>query len=278
MKKIAVIPNFINDKDGSCFRQICEYMSGLVACINVPLGSREVDIANIAYLPFEECFADVAFAVIIGGDGSILNSAPYACAHNVPMVGVNLGHVGYLAEIERSDISELEDILKGNYSIQERMMLSVTACGNEYTVLNDAVISKGALNRMVRIKLSCNGMVASDFMSDGMIVSTPTGSTAYSLSAGGPVIDPLLECIAATPICPHTLTARPLVFKGDCVLSLSASNAQEIYLSLDGKNYITIPAGDEVVIRKSEKKLKLIITGDGNFCKTLSYKLSEKKQ
>lgn len=278
MKKIAVIPNFINDKDGSCFFQLCEYISCMVECVNVPIGSLKVNISNIAYLPFEECFADVAFAVIIGGDGSILNSAPYACAHDVPMVGVNLGHVGYLAEIERSDIAKLEDILKGNYKIQERMMLSVTALGNEYTVLNDAVISKGVHNKMVRIKLSCNGMVASDFASDGMIVSTPTGSTAYSLSAGGPVIDPLLECIAATPICPHTLTARPLVFKGDSTLSLSESNFKELYLSLDGKNYITIPSGEQIVIRKSNKKLKLIITGDGNFCKTLSCKLSEKKQ
>lgn len=276
MKKFTVIPNPRKDKDNSCLIEICRYLNGFAEVIKIPSGFYVPDVSNAVYAEFDECFCDVDLAVIIGGDGSILKSAPYACKNDVPIIGVNLGRIGYLAEIEKSDISVLREISDGRYTLQERMMLSVFAAGREYLVLNDAVISNGALNKIARICLSCNGMVASNFMSDGMIIATPTGSTAYSLSAGGPVIDPSLECISATPICPHTLTARPLVFNSDSILTVSSSDSHELYLSVDGNEYIAVPGDGEVKICKSEKKLKLVIAGDGNFCKTLSQKLSEK--
>lgn len=277
MKRIAVIPNPLKDIDGSCVKDVCVFAAKYVESIKMPVGSPEIKLPCVSYDTIENCFDGAELAVIIGGDGSILKSALYASEKDVPIIGVNLGRLGYLAEIERNDLDILRYVFDGNYKVQNRMMLDVILNDNTYTVLNDAVISKGSQTKIACIKLSCNGMPASNFMSDGMIISTPTGSTAYSLSAGGPVIDPLLECICATPVCPHTLTARPLVFNAESTISVSASDLQELYLSIDGNDYIKVSGGDEVIIRKSDKKLKLVIAGDGNFCKTLSSKLSEKR-
>lgn len=272
MKKITVIPNQYKDKDMKCLIAICDFLRGRGVSFAVPVSYKKyvkgMDIA-LTDEPF-----DSELAVVIGGDGSILHSAVPAAFADVPLVGINLGKVGYMASIEPDDLDGLGRVLEGKYFIEERTMLKITTDSGTYYALNDAVVSNGKGSRMVDIELDCNGLHVSRYFADGIIIASPTGSTAYSLSAGGPVIDPVLDCICATPICPHSLTARPLVFSGSSVLCVSTCiPGRSLCLSVDGGEYIELGADEAVQIVKAEQKLKLVKIEEQSFCALLNNKL-----
>ena len=179
-----------------------------------------------------------------------------------------------MASIEPSELDALSRVIDGDYYIEERTMLRIETSGGVCYALNDAVISNGSSSRLVDIELECNGLHVSRYYADGIIIATPTGSTAYSLSAGGPVIDPALDCLCATPICPHSLTARPLVFSGDSELSVYAGiPGRSLCLSVDGSEYIELCADEVVKIVTAEKKLKLVKIQEQSFCALLNNKL-----
>ncbi len=219
-------------------------------------------------------------AVILGGDGAILSVARRLGRNQLPAIGVSLGKFGFLAEVSPAQFRErFDDVLAGRYRISSRMRLSCTLhrAGQppvEHVALNDAVISRGALSRIVAIALVVDGMQATTYNGDGVIVSTPTGSTAHSLSAGGPVIDPALEAFVITPICPHTLTNRPVVLPASaCVEMRAEATPVDVGLTVDGQVYQQIACGDRVAIRRAAGDFHLIDLGLRTYYDTLREKL-----
>jgi len=223
-------------------------------------------------------------ALVLGGDGSIIEASHMLLGENIPIIGMNFGHVGFLAEIEMSEIDLIDRLLEGDYEIDERMMLdaAVTDAGGRvrgsFTVLNDVVLTNGPVARLIKFDVYCDDCKVETCRADGIIASTPTGSTAYSLSAGGPVLYPLLEGICLTPICPHTLNSRPIIFHGGSVIRLTdfANNNASVYLNADGRDDIRINEGDTVDIRRSSYRTRLIRIKKGGFIGALNTKLSDK--
>lgn len=227
---------------------------------------------------------DIDVAVVLGGDGSIIDAAHRLAGCDIPLIGVNFGRIGFLAEIEINEFALIDEILRGNYTIENRMMLEVSVVDSaggtkmRSLCLNDAVLSNGPVARLLTFNIYANGIKMQTCLADGMIASTPTGSTAYSLSAGGPVLEPTLNCICLTPICPHTLNNRPVILNGDSVIEWNniLSKGTSVYLTTDGRAVFELEKNDRVVIKKSEYQTGLIRVKDDGFLGVLRYKLSEK--
>ncbi len=219
-------------------------------------------------------------AVILGGDGAILSVARRLGRNQIPAIGVNLGKFGFLAEVSPEQLRErFEDILGGRYRLSSRMRLACALCRDgqtlvEHAALNDVVLSRGALSRLVAIGLVVDGVRATTYNGDGVIVSTPTGSTAHSLSAGGPVIEPRVNAFVVTPICPHTLTNRPLVVPAECCIELCVGpTPSDVGLTVDGQVYQQVARGDRVVVRRAASDFQLIDLGLRTYYDTLREKL-----
>lgn len=222
---------------------------------------------------------DCDLVIVLGGDGTLLSVARNVAA-GTPILGVNLGRLGFLAEIGRDDLYEaVSEVLAGKYRIEERSMLDVglhrkDGSVSQYQALNDAVIAKSALARIIEISLEIDGRPVATYRSDGLIVSTPTGSTAYNLSAGGPIIHPSLPVVVVTPICPHTLTLRPVVAPETSRIRLRLETPrEEVYLTLDGQEGTMIEKGETVSIGPSEHKVRLVRTSEPTFYDSLRDKL-----
>lgn len=213
--------------------------------------------------------ADVLIS--FGGDGTILRLASDAAMYDKPILGVNMGTVGYMAELEPNDASKWVRLVSGDYRIESRMMLDVRVSDSGQEVfcgsaLNDAVVSHGAVSRMVKFALYKDDKELTVYHADGMILSTPTGSTAYSLSAGGPMIEPSAQLLLATPICAHSLSSRSLVFSADSELRLRIlGGCDSVYVTLDGQRNFPLQEGFEVAVCRSERKVRLIRFGDTDF-------------
>ncbi|HIU92770.1 MAG TPA: NAD(+)/NADH kinase [Candidatus Limenecus avicola] len=202
---------------------------------------------------------DSSLVITVGGDGTLLKAARYYAPINVPLLGINLGRLGFLAQANPDEIeSSVDKLLNGEYSLQYRMMLSVF--DDNLLALNDIVIKGDSFSRTSKLFLSINNKVVCDYLADGIIIATPTGSTAYTLSAGGPVMAPELEAVVIVPICPHTLTARPLVIPANETIKISScKTCNKLKLSADGQDTIDINTQDSIVIKKSSVRAKLVI-------------------
>lgn len=219
--------------------------------------------------------------ITFGGDGTLLSVARHAPA-NVPILGVNMGTLGFLTEIRVEEFPHVLDrVLGGEYNVEARVAFNVTVHGPnrpaaKFRVLNDATINKSALARIIEMRVSVAGLFVSTFRGDGLIVCTPTGSTAYNLSAGGPIIYPTMGAIVITPICPHMLTNRPIVLPDELDVEvglITPSEDRDIYLTLDGQEGIPITEHDKVTLQKSEQRVLLIQSPDKNYFDVLRSKL-----
>ena len=216
----------------------------------------------------------------IGGDGTIIHAARKAALLDKPILGINTGRLGFVAELEPNELDMLSRLADGDYSIEKRMMLKVTHRDKEFYAMNDAVISRGSLSRLIDIDISLaedKGYIC-HYRADGLIVSTPTGSSAYSLAAGGPVVEPTMKCIVMTPVCSHSLFARPVVFSHNSQLALSAAcdDNTKVYLTLDGVKTMIIDRNDVIYVTSSQIETKLIKLKDKTFYKVLNDKFTEK--
>lgn len=223
---------------------------------------------------------DADLILVLGGDGTMIATARLMGDREVPVLGVNFGGLGYLAEFRIEEIySALESILSGSYRLDQRVMLKVELLRGDQTVtsnrvLNDVVINKSALARIIEIEAYLNHQFVNSFRADGLIVSTPTGSTAYNLSAGGPVIYPSMNAVVITPICPFTLSNRPIVVPDDAVIELCLKTQQEeVALTLDGQVGFPLNVEDRVVIRKSATTFNLVQPMNRNYFDVLRDKL-----
>ncbi len=264
--RIAVFPNFNNDGVNVLYDEICSELSRL--------GAQLVDGQN----------DDYDLAIAIGGDGTTLNVAKRASINNKPTLGINAGRLGFMSGLEKNELSLLSNVVSGDYITEERMMLKATVIKNgavisEHHCLNDAVITRGDVARLIDINVFCEGRTVTGVRADGIIVSTPTGSTAYSMAAGGPVVSPDNSCFVVTPICPHSLVNRSIVFSSDKELSLSVGNDKNcnVYLSVDGESSVPIDSETDITISKSEYTAKLIKVKPDNFYEILNKKLIERR-
>ena len=242
--------------------------------IAAKLGETEKGMA------IEELAAHTNLLVVLGGDGTILRTARAAKGSEIPIAGINLGAFGYLTEINTDEMySALEQILRGDFQTERRMMLDVAVNGNreeatEGSVLNDVVINRGNLSRIVHLETAINDRYLTTFKADGLIVSTPTGSTAYSLSAGGPIVFPQQDSIIVNPICPHTLTNRPIVLPESAVVKVILWTKEgKATLTLDGQVSFTLRSGDTITIKKSPYMTTLISSPHRDYVEILRSKL-----
>ncbi len=284
-KKFALITNFnIPEKANAAMNVAERLLRGgvevLVAAFNRDKINRlHRQKCELVYLPLDMIYATADMIVVLGGDGSILEAARRASGRGTPILGINLGRVGYMAELEPNELNLLTEVLEGCYTIEERSMLCVErVSGAKHTIayaLNEAVISGGSMARIIELELYESDTFVSKYRADGLIVATPTGSTAYSMSAGGPVIDPRMACFCVTPICPHALNARPLIFADSARLSVKNTCQREkmLYLTLDGRTNLDLALGDVVHITKAERTAKLVSLKRNNFYSKVSKKL-----
>ena len=230
----------------------------------------------------DNIYENAEVVIVLGGDGTILLSASECAVRDIPILGVNLGRVGFMSEVEVDNIPEsMDKLLNNEYRIENRMMMDVTIKNGDniqgnYIALNDVVVSKSMDTKLIYIKLFTNDEQVNAYTADGVIVSSPTGSTGYSLSAGGPVVDPLMSAFVATPICAHMLSARSAVLSTDktIILRLDDEPKNEAVVAIDGGSQAHIKHGDEVVVKKSKYVTKLIKIGQKSFYSTLIEKLS----
>ena len=223
---------------------------------------------------------DATFAITIGGDGTLLSTARFYSQYEVPVLGINLGRLGFLAQIGQNKLRQgLDEVLKGNFVIQKRIMLEAITSnsGKKLLALNDLVVKGGAISRTSRLYLSINGQEVCDYLADGIIISTPTGSTAYNLSANGPIISPVIDALAITPICPHTLSIRPLVVQCSENIEIKTdANSDLIYITADGQDNYNLQKNETISIRKSNKTANLVLlnSNNNNFYSVLREKLN----
>ncbi len=244
------------------------------------LDSETAQSLGMEGYPRPEIPALVDVVIVLGGDGTMLGVARLVDTRGTPILGINLGGLGFITEVNRGDVYEVvAKVLAGECPVEERMMLEarVHRYGEEiegFRALNDVVINKGALARIVEIETSVDGSYVTSFRADGLIISTPTGSTAYSLSAGGPILHPTLRCIAVTPICPHTLTNRPVVLPDAVTINLVLkSESEAVFLTVDGQVGFPLMKNDTIVVKKSEYTTKLLIPCSRDYFQTIRAKL-----
>lgn len=242
--------------------------------------SETAEILNIeGYLrPQIPSLADII--IVLGGDGTMLSVARLVGSRGIPILGVNLGGLGFITEVNRSELFDaVEKVLSGSCTIEERIMLSALVFRSgekiaDFIVLNDVVINKGALARITDLETYINSVYVTTFKADGLIISTPTGSTAYSLSAGGPILYPTLNSIVLTPICPHTLTNRPIVLPDDFIIEvILRSESEDVFLTLDGQVGFSLRKNDIVQIKKADFTTKLLIPCERDYFQILRTKL-----
>lgn len=225
--------------------------------------------------------ADADLCIVLGGDGTLLHAAYLLGGRPVPVLGINMGSLGFLTEVPRGEVYPmLERVLAGSYTVEPRMKLHVHLYRDGRTkihdaeVLNDAVVNKGALAHVADIEAAIDGQPVTLYKADGVIVSTPTGSTGYSLSAAGPILFPTMNAVIITPICPHMLTQRPIVVPDDREINLRLlSETKEMYLTLDGQTGVPMLPGDRVQIKQSKNRLMLVRNPDLDFFSILRTKL-----
>ncbi len=287
MKSFALITNFnIHDK-ASAALAVADRLIELGTRVLIPSVNKDKifrmhkNRKEFEYIAPEEIYREAECIVVLGGDGSILDAARRAAPFEKPILGINLGHLGYMTEMEGGDLSMLSRVVDEEYRVDERSMLSVEVYNQNggrkaaSFALNDAVISNGSVARIVDLELYEGGALVSSFRADGLIVATPTGSTAYSMAAGGPIADPRLECFCVTPICSHSLTARPMLFRDDVTLEVKNVCQREkmLYLTVDGRINFELYRGDFVRISRYPIKTRLIRLHEQSFYAILQEKM-----
>lgn len=271
MKRILVCTNYDKDRDLTFTMEVLDYLRkrGAEAKAFFPLTPAEalpVDMPDDALCPNPGTYIRGADLLLcLGGDGTMLHNSKLAAQNGVPMLGINLGHMGFITELEKEDVERLSDVLEGRYTVENRMMLDYEVfrdgqCIRSGFGLNEAVVARQSPAHSIHLTAYGDEQTISDYSGDGIIIATPTGSTAYSMAAGGPIVEPTAENLLLTPMCAHSLTAKPYVLAGDrhTSVKLVRGDCDEALLLVDGEDCFTLKTGDLVYVRKSSYVTKLI--------------------
>lgn len=282
---ISVFPNLLNNGVEDLSRDVFSVLSELNTEVYVSSKYKDkFSGCSVLFADDDEIMSNCDVAIAIGGDGTTLNVAKKAARYSKKVLGINAGRLGFMSGLEHDELDLLKNVVDGNYEIDERLMLEADIVKNGsvlsvHQCLNDAVISRGNFARLIDINITCSGRNVSNMRADGVIVSTPTGSTAYSMAAGGPVVSPQADCILITPICPHSLMDRSIIFSTDKELVIRAYNDKlnQPILTVDGEDAITLDRDSEVRVRVSDTKAKLIKIKPENFYEILNKKIIERR-
>ncbi|MDO5142665.1 MAG: NAD(+)/NADH kinase [Eubacteriales bacterium] len=282
MKTFFIYPNTRKDDAHLLLPTLCAQLArdGVRLVLPTQLRGARLDIPGIEYLDTEQAVCVADLAIVLGGDGTMLRLARAAARQALPMLGINVGHVGFMTELEPDELGEMEKLFDGSYTIDSRMMLHVAVRRGgrvvyENDALNDIVLAKGTAFRVVRVRIAADEEAVTRFNGDGVIVATPTGSTAYGLSAGGPVIEPSAENLAVIPICAHALTAKSFVFAPTRRITLVAAceGGSEVFISPDGGLGFAVRPDDRVEITRSALRTRLVRLKGNSFYGILQRKL-----
>lgn len=257
--KLAVLPNLTRENAREIALAVCRQGEMLgIQCILCERAGAAFPQEQLLFLPEEELLKTCDYVISIGGDGTMIHDAKLAAPFHKPVLGVNAGRLGFMTGLEPQEIYLLKNLACNDFSIDRRMLLDVKLVKDGQSIyeaqcLNDAALVRGEELRLLECSAACDGKLVARYLADGMVVSTPTGSTAYSLSAGGPVIDPSLECLLFTPISAHTLFCRPMVFRAQSALTLHAETRDggSVYFSCDGES-VRVPGGCALQVTKSD--------------------------
>ncbi|GBD98694.1 putative inorganic polyphosphate/ATP-NAD kinase [bacterium BMS3Abin07] len=278
MKKIGIICKSGKPEPPEILREILPYMKE--KGFELFIDEDAAEMLNMKGYSRAEIPDLVDAVIVLGGDGTMLSVARLVAHKDIPILGVNIGGLGFITEVNRSGMKEaIDKMLVEKCSVEERLMLQVHIHRHgekisDYLVLNDVVINKGALARIIELETFIDHQYVTTYRSDGLIVSTPTGSTAYNLSAGGPIIYPTMNSVVITPICPHTLTNRPIVIgDGSMVEIILRSDSEDVFLTLDGQVGYSLRKGDLIEIGKSGHKTRLLVPCEKNYYNILRTKL-----
>ncbi len=278
--KILLIANEQKDKDFYLAEEIVRII-GSSAVVYVSDKKICEKLANVEYLP-EENYQDADVFLVLGGDGTLLSTSKTAATYGIPVVGVNLGRLGFLSEIEKENLEEdIKKLISGDYKIQERMMLSAENIdGKDVCALNDIIVSReGSFLKILEFDVYLDDELVDNFKGDGVIISTPTGSTAYSLSAGGPIVDPSMNVIVITPICPHKMYSRTIVVSGDKVVTVKnrSEDGTKAIIAADSQIVGKLENSESVKICAADERFKLIRLHGFKFFSVLHDKLIKKE-
>ena len=276
MKNIILTPNPYRDKNFQTVRDAADILRAAGANVKLCL-PFEVDRSyelprDLRFHKLDRELNNADGVICFGGDGTILHMAKTATRRGLPILGVNIGTMGFMAELESGELDKLAQLVTGEYSLDRRMMLDVTVQRDRDIIfhdicLNDVVITKGAVARIVRLSVHCDNVQAMECSGDGVIISTPTGSTAYNISAGGPIVEPEAKNIIITPICSHDVGTRCIVTSDKRVITthIVRNSRRNAFLSVDGGKSMRLNMGDETIVRKSNLETKLIRLKDRSF-------------
>lgn len=277
--KITLIPNQAKEETIQLAQTVAHRLTAVGAQVCVPEYTTALpDAVGLANL-----LVDADMAIAVGGDGTIVHVAKAAAVAGCPVLGINAGHLGFLAGLERNQLEALPALLHGEYRVDERALLEVSVHTEKGDMtrfaMNEAVISRGGLSRLVDVVVHADGGEVLSCRGDGVIIATPTGSTAYSLSAGGPVVDPSVDCLLLTPVCPHSLDSRPRIWPANVTLTAEAmaADGEPAYITVDGEETISLSSADVVTIRRAEVSVRLLQLQGDSFYERLRRKLSDRR-
>lgn len=282
MNNIAIIPNDLRDIGLEETKNIISVLKGYGAKIFAEQKFKMQLASDLEYGSLDDILKSADTAVVLGGDGTILNIAPRAAVYGTPILGINLGNLGFLSQAEKGDYSIFESLFNGNYQVTSCMMLDAVIVkqgveGNRFLALNDVVATASGASKMINVSTAVNGTNIGSYSADGLIVATAVGSTAYSLSAGGAVLHPDLDAMIITPICPHTLKARSTVVPGDNEIWISPAMPyrSDMSILIDGEARGILKNNEFIKITKSKYRTRLIKPVNKNFFDVLREKLSD---
>ena len=282
MKRIVVIPNELRDEKLAETKNVIGILLEYGATVYAEQKYKGVFGAGVEYGILSQILRDADMAIVLGGDGTILNVAPQAAVYGVPIMGINLGNLGFLAQAEKGDYSVFSHLFNENYTTTSCMMVEAVVVkqgveGAKFLALNDIVVKANTGTKMINVSAAVNGTNIGSYSADGLIVATAVGSTAYSLSAGGAVLHPDLDAMIITPICPHTLKARSTVVPGndEIWISPSAECRSDVAIMVDGESVGILEKGEFIKVTKSKYRTRLIKPVSRNFFDVLREKLSD---
>ena len=277
MKNVVIIPNTTKEKSADVARLLAEKLSLMGLSLFSSEKYKSVFGDKVEY--YEKFPRSADLIIVVGGDGSVLDASVIAIAEDVPIVGVNLGKVGYLSEVEPDNLDIFSRLLNGDYSINQRMLLTISHESGDNTTkatrlaVNDIVISHDSFLGIADFKVENSSNEGVKYRADGIIISTPSGSTAYSLSAGGPIIAHNLNSIVVTPVCPHSFFNRSIVFNADECITVTNNGEGELNISIDGRYFSKMKKGDKCTVRESSRKVKMLTFSENNMFSTLFRKM-----
>ena len=282
-KKIILCPNPSRDRDMESTREAMAILGemGFQTVVCSPFREQRTELfGSIPARPLTQELRTASLLITFGGDGTILHLAKLAALNKIPVLGINMGSLGFIAELEASELGALRKLKDWDFQIEPRMMLDVTVMRDGKQVyqnlgLNDAVIREGPISHVIHLSIASDGRHLADIDGDGVIIATPTGSTAYSLSAGGPVVEPMAEAMVVCPICTHNMRFSSYVLSPEHTLTieLERNGRKPVYLFVDESRGFALRSDDQVLVRKSKYTTKLVRLSEKSFCEIFAQKM-----